>query len=214
MFKVHRDSAVGYKEMGIPFTILSTVEDARHLAILLPGAGYTVQAPLLHFSTGVFLNKSFDVLQVNYSYNDKFYDDFTIEEIDQAIKYDVKVVIDKVLANKTYENYYLIGKSLGTIAMSSELKRDVFKEAKALWLTPLLNQEDVFESMLNGSNSSLCLIGDNDHHYNAERYAQLANNKNLVSRLYPNADHGLQYESDPVNSIDLLKVIVKEINEF
>lgn len=214
MLRVNRDSVLGYKEREIPFSTLSTVEDAKELAILLPGAGYTVQAPLLHFSTGVFLNKSFDVLQVNYSYIDKFYDEFTIEEIDQAIKHDVKVVIDKALANKAYENYYLIGKSLGTIAMSSELKRDVFKEAKAVWLTPLLNQEDVFEEMLNGSNSSLCFIGDNDHHYNAERYAKLANNENLATRLFPDADHSLQYADDPVNSIDILKNIVKEINEF
>jgi hypothetical protein len=75
----------------------------------------------------VFINKSFDVLQVNYQYNDKFYDDFSMDEISEAIKYDVNAVLDYILADKSYENYYLIAKSLGTMAMSSVLERGSFK---------------------------------------------------------------------------------------
>lgn len=214
MFKVNKYSVFGYKEIEIPYTLLSTKEDSRDIAILLPGAGYTVQAPLFHYSTGVFLNKSFDVLQVNYSYNDKAYTDFSIDEISEAIKHDVKTVIDKVLDDKSYENFYLIGKSLGTIAMSSELKREIFKDAKAVWLTPLLQRNDVFETMIKGNNKGLCFIGDSDQHYIAERYEQLIKNTNIVSRIFPNVNHSLQYESDPVNSIDVLKSVVKEIDEF
>ncbi|MEX3625403.1 alpha/beta hydrolase [Viridibacillus arvi] len=205
---------MGYKEIEIPFTLLSNNEDSNNLAILLPGAGYTVQAPLLYYSTGVFLNKSFDVLQVNYSYNDKSYDNFSMDEIGEAIKHDVHVVIDKVLDDKSYEYFYLIGKSLGTIAMASELKRDAFKDAKAVWLTPLLQRDDVFETMLKSINRGLCFIGDNDRHYNEERFEQLVNNTNIVSRLFPNVNHSLQNERDPVNSIDVLKTVVKEINEL
>lgn len=214
MFKVKTDSVAGYKEMKIPYTLLSTNEDTRNLVIMLPGAGYSAQAPLFHYSTGVFLNKSSDVLQVNYSYNDKFYDNFSIDEISDAIKHDVRVVIDQVLNDRSYESFCLIGKSLGTIAMSSELKRSIFKDAKAVWLTPLIKREDVFEAMVKGENRALCFIGDNDQHYNAERYEQIVNNTNMVSTLFLNANHGLQYENDPVNSIDVLKNVIKEINEF
>lgn len=111
MLNVKTEIVQGDKELDIPFKILSTSKDAESLAIILPGAGYTTQAPLLHYSTGVFLQKSFDVLQVNYQYKDKAYNDFTMEEISEAIKLDVKTVIDDVLNGKTYENYYLIGKS-------------------------------------------------------------------------------------------------------
>lgn len=205
---------MGYKEIEIAYTLLSNNEDSNNLAILLPGAGYTVQAPLLYYSTAVFLNKSFDVLQVNYSYNDKSYDNFSIDEIVEAIKHDVHIVIDKILDDKTYENFYLIGKSLGTIAMASELKRDAFKDAKAVWLTPLLQREEVFETMLKSKNRSLCYIGNNDRHYNEARYEQLVNNTNIISKLFPNVNHSLQNERDPVNSIDVLRIIVKEINEL
>lgn len=214
MFKAKTDSILGYKEMEIPYTLLSTTEGSKNLVIMLHGAGYSAQAPLFHYSTAVFLNKSFDVLQVNYSYNDKFYDDFSMDEISHAIKHDVGVVIDKVLDDKFYESFYLIGKSLGTIAMGSELKRNIFKDAKAVWLTPLLQREDVFEAMVKGKNSGLCFIGDSDQHYNSERYEQLEKNKNIVSILFPNVNHGLQYESDPVNSIDVLKSVIQEISEF
>ena len=128
-----------------------------------------------------------------------------MDEISEAIKNDVGLVIDKVLDDKSYENFYLIGKSLGTIAMTSELKRNIFKEAKAVWLTPLIQRDDVFETMVKSKHNSLCFIGDNDQHYNSERYEQLVKNKNIVSKLFPNVNHGLQYENDPVNSIDVLK---------
>lgn len=61
---------------------------------------------------------------------------------------DVKTVLDEVLPNKTYENYCLIGKSLGTIAMSYELNRECFKNTKAIWLTPLIQREDVLSAMV------------------------------------------------------------------
>ncbi|MEK4386014.1 alpha/beta family hydrolase [Solibacillus sp. FSL W7-1464] len=214
MFKVKTDSITGYKEKVIHFTVLSTDEHASKLAILLPGAGYTAQAPLLHYSTGVFLHKSVDVLQVNYTYNDKFYDHFTMEELVEAIKHDVDAVIDKVLEENSYEGYYLVGKSLGTIAIVSLLDREIFHNAKVVWLTPLLNRDDVFEFMLHSRNESLCLIGDDDSHYNAERYRQFAKNPKLVTRLLEGADHSLQYKNDPVSSIDLLKAVIKEIDAF
>lgn len=214
MFKVKTDSITGYKEKDIYYTVLSTDEHAPKLAILLPGAGYTTQAPLLHYSTGVFLHKSVDVLQVNYTYNDKFYDHFSMDELVEAIKFDVGTIIDKVLEEKSYDGYYLVGKSLGTIAMASLLDRKIFHHAKAVWLTPLLNRDDVFESMLHSRNESLCFIGDDDTHYNAERYRQFDNNPKLVTRLLEGADHSLQYKSDPVRSIDLLKTVIKEIDAF
>lgn len=68
--------------------------------------------------------------------------------------------------------------------------------------------------MLYSRNDSLCFIGDDDTHYNAERYRQFANNPKLVTRQLAGADHSLQYKSDPVRSIDLLKTVIKEIDAF
>ena len=214
MFNVKTGTVKGYKGLDIPFKILSRSEDIKSLAIILPGEGYTTQAPLLHYSTGVFLHKCFDVLQVNYQYKNKAYDDFTMEEISEAIKFDVKTVLDDVLTDKTYENYYLIGKSLGTIAMSYELNRKTFKNAKAIWLTPLIQREDVLSAMARTQNKSLCIIGDKDPYYTVERYSKVIENPNIVSKLIPNVNHGLEYYENAVESIDVLKSVIARIEQF
>ncbi|WP_419394179.1 alpha/beta hydrolase [Cytobacillus praedii] len=212
MFNVKTQTVKGYKGLDIPFKILSKGEDSNNLAIILPGAGYSAQAPLLHYSTGVFINKSFDVLQVNYQYNNKDYADFS--EVSEAIKLDVKNVLDYVLSNKSYKNFYLIGKSLGTIAMSSELNRETFKDAKAVWLTPLIQREDVLSAMVRTHNNSLCIIGDKDPCYTEERYSKVIENPHIISKLIPNVNHGLEYDENAVESIDILKSVIAEIEQF
>jgi hypothetical protein len=214
MLKLNAASIKGYKEMNIPFTLVSKEEKSKNLAIILPGKGYTIQGPLLHYSIGVMLNKEFDVLQVNYQYNNKAYDAFSNEEISEAIKYDVKTVVDNALQDTLYENFYLIGKSLGTIAMSSELRREVFRDAKAVWLTPLLQRDDVFDAMVKSKNRGLCIIGDKDPFYIEERYKNLTNNPNIDSKLIPNVDHSLEYDNNVVGSIDVLRSVINDIEQF
>ena len=214
MLKTNTESVKGYKEMNIPYTLLSAEENSKSLSIFLPGAGYTVRSPLFHYSKDIFLNNGFDVLQVNYQYNDKVYAEFSMEEISEAIKYDVRTVLDIILKDTSYENFYIIGKSLGTIAMSSELSRDIFKEAKAVWLTPLIQRDDVFDAMVSSTNRGLCFIGDNDHCYIEERFNQLANNPKIVARLIPNVNHSLEYENNTVESIEVLKSVIDDIKNF
>ena len=212
MLNVNPRTVKGYKELDIPYTILSRNEDSKNLAIILPGVGYTTQAPLFHYSTGVFLQKSYDILLVNYQYKNKVYADFT--EISEAIKLDVRTVFDDVLSNKTYENFYLIGKSLGTIAMGSELNRGRFKNAKAIWLTPLIQRDDVLDAMVKSKNKGLCIIGDKDSCYSEERYSKILENPNITSKLIPNVNHNLEYDENIVESIDLLKSVIVEIEQF
>lgn len=214
MLQFTNNSVKGYKNMNISYTLLSKTEKPNGLAIVFPGAGYTVQSPLLHYSTGIFLNKSFDVLHVNYPYNDPFYDPFTLEEFHTAVKLDSKAVVDEVLAAKSYENFYLIGKSIGTIALGSELKRDTFKNAKTIWLTPLFTVDDVFEAMLSSTSKGLCFIGDNDRVYIKERFDQILNNPNMVSKLIPNVNHILEYEDNVFGSLEVLKYVITEIDQF
>lgn len=212
MVNIETNVVKGYKEIDISFKILSKDKNTKNLAIILPGAGYTSQAPLLHYSTGVFINKSFDVLQVNYQYNNKDYDGFG--EVGKAIKMDVKNVLDYVLTNKTYEVFYLIGKSLGTIAMSSELNRETFKNAKAIWLTPLIQREDVLNAMAKSKNKGLCIIGDKDPFYTEERHLKVIENFNITPKLIPNANHSLEYEKNAVESIEVLRDVMKDIEKF
>ncbi|TYS16186.1 alpha/beta hydrolase [Rossellomorea vietnamensis] len=214
MFKVYTNAVEGYKGMEVPYSIVSKSEGCKNIAIILPGAGYTVQSPLLHFSTSVFLNKSFDVLQINYRYNDKLYDDFSMAEISEAIKVDVNTVIDEVFFHNSYENIYLIGKSLGTIPLGGVLNREDFSNAKAIWLTPLIQREDVLESLVGSKNKGLLFIGDQDPYYISERFEEVSKNPNVTAKLIPEVNHILEYNEKTLDSIDVLKRILGDIYHF
>lgn len=183
--KLTKENIEGFKRNKIDYLLIRQEETAAGLAIVLPGAGYTAQAPLLHFTTDIYLQKGFDVVNVNYRYNDPFYDSFSMEELSDAIRFDVAAVIDRVTAGASYEEFCVIGKSLGTIAMASELKRPLFADAKAVWLTPLIKRRDVFDAMLSLPNRALGFIGDEDPVYDAALFEQLEANPQLDLRLVP-----------------------------
>ncbi|OCA89246.1 hypothetical protein [Bacillus sp. FJAT-27986] len=214
MEEVNSNEVSGYKEKRIRYSIFSTNKDSRSLAIMFPGLGYTVHGPLFHFATGLYLNKGIDVLQLEYPYGDSFYEDFTYKQLVEAVIYDSGAMIDHALKDREYENFYLIGKSLGTIAMSNELKKSQFKDAKAVWLTPLLKRDDVWSAMKDSSVKGLCFIGDHDHQYIEDRFKQLDYHPSMKTRLYPKVYHGMDYEGDILKSIDVLKDIIGEIDQF
>ncbi len=210
--KIIRNRVKGYNDIEIPFNIISKAEGTGKLAIVLPGAGYTVQAPFLHYSVGIFINRSYDVLEINYNYEDEKYEGFGMEELAEAVKTDARCVIDAVLSSQSYDTFCLIGKSLGTIAMASELKRKAFEKTKAVWLTPLLQRDEVFESMQNDRVKGLCIIGSDDQCYIEERYKILTRNQSLNLKLIPGVNHSLEYDENPVKSIDVLKNVMQDIN--
>lgn len=212
--KITKESIKGFKEVEVPYTLLTHQEDVEKLAIFLPGAGYTTQSPVFHYAEDIFLNKGYNILKINYQYNVEPYLHFSTEELSEVIKYDVRIVLDKILINSPYKNFYLVGKSIGTIAMSTELNRDIFGEAKAIWLTPLIHRDDVLKAMVSSENRGLCFIGDNDRCYSKERYSELLVNQNIVSKLLPAINHNLDYNNEPVKSVDTLKEILENLEKF
>lgn len=212
--KAINNKIIGYKGIEVPYTVVLTEDYTKKLAIFLPGAGYTAKSPMFHFAEEIFLNQNYDVLRVNYQYTDKAYDEFTMKELNEAIVQDVRLVISEVLKGRNYQEFYLIGKSLGTIAMAAEMKRPEFNEAKAVWVTPLMNQEDVLNTMVNSRNPAQCYIGDKDRYYSAGAFELLKTNPSLESTLLPDINHRLDCETDPLKSIDALKQIIAGIKNF
>ncbi|ANU12023.1 alpha/beta hydrolase [Planococcus antarcticus DSM 14505] len=212
--KAINNKVTGYKGIEVPYTVMLTEDYTKKLAIFLPGAGYTTKSPLFHFAEEIFLDKSYDVLRVNYQYTDKAYDEFTMEELDEAIVHDVRLVISEVLKGRNYQDFYLVGKSLGTIAMGAEMERSEFNEAKAVWVTPLLNRERVLNTMVNTKNAAQCYIGDKDRYYSPGAFELLKANPNLELTLLPDINHRLDSATDPLKSIDALKQIIAGIKNF
>lgn len=208
------NSVMGYNGLEVPFRFIKHDQLSNQLAIFLPGEGYTNSRPLFHFTEDVFINHATDVLQIDYQYRKKIYNHFSMEEICDAVKYDVNKVIESVLAEISYDQYYLIGKSLGTIGLSSVINKIEFNDAKIIWLTPLLRRDEVLEAMVQSQHSSLSFLGTNDRNYVEDRYERMIQNPNIVSSLIPQINHGMQLEADTLGSIDVLKNVIGDIESF
>ncbi|WP_455661384.1 alpha/beta hydrolase [Pradoshia sp.] len=204
----------GYKQKNIPFTIVSTTEETDRLAVFLPGAGYTAQAPLFHYASSLFLDASMDVLSINYPYHDEFYRDFTWEELEEAISHDVNAVLDYILSEKDYKRCVILAKSIGTLCVESILKRGHIREAKAIWVTPLLEKKQVLNALAQSKHESLCIIGDQDPNYTPEGFKRISENPLVTARLILHMDHGLEHEGHILESIDMLKSIMQDMKDF
>lgn len=195
---------------NIPYTFYKQDEKSISLAILLPGTGYTTEAPLLRYTTQVLMKKGIDVLHVNYKYSH--------EELSALSEFDftndVLSVIEAILIENRYEHFKIIAKSIGTIAMTYLLEKPKFQTASAYWLTPLLQRDEVYQALLNTSQKGLCIIGDSDPCYINERFEELKGNKKLFLNLIEGANHSLELENNIYESIDLLNKVIKIIDEF
>lgn len=194
----------------ISFSLIEQKEESNNLVIILPGAGYTTQAPLLRFTTGIFYNKGFDVLHINYTFNRQELSVLSEEDFTR----DVQHVIDHAIKDKNYSNFYVVAKSIGTVALSYLLDHTMFKEAKVVWLTPLLQRDDVFHALVNSNHKGLCIIGDKDHCFIVDRFEKLKDNPNLSFKIVDGGNHSLELDEDPIKSIELLKSVMIDISEF
>lgn len=199
---------------AINYSLVLNQDQTRKLAIFLPGIGYTAKSPLFHYTERLLAEQEYDILRINYDYNNPLYDEYTMAEIEEAVKYDVKQVIDRVLKGSIYEKFFLVAKSLGTIALANELERKKFKGAKTVWLTPLIKHEDIFEAMKACENPALSVIGDKDHYYDRSRMEQLQANSQLDSHVLKDVNHGMDFIGDPLKSIDVLKDVITDIHVF
>jgi hypothetical protein len=58
------------------------------------------------------------------------------------------------------------------------------------------------------------MIGDRDSFYNQESVETLQTNRNMAYFIPPGANHALEIGGQTLESIDLVKRVVKMINEF
>jgi hypothetical protein len=60
----------------------------------------------------------------------------------------------------------------------------MLKNAKVVWLTPLLQNDAVFNAMVNSDNKGLGIFGEKDSVcFIVERFEKLKNNQNLILKV-------------------------------
>lgn len=209
---VQTNHVTGYLNSDIAYTLIQPESSTTNrLAILLPGMGYTTEAPLFRYTIGLLLEAGYGVVEVHYRYQDKKYAGSDIEE---AVRVDVGRVIDSIRSTHKHTSYLFVAKSLGTIALADQVKRDIFKQAKSIWLTPLVHLDDVYETLLTSHHDALVLMGTDDRFYVADRLNEIQSNPKIETILKPSLNHSLEYADDSLQSILVMHELMKAVKRF
>jgi hypothetical protein len=176
-------------------------QGAEGWAIVLPGAMYLPDAPLLWFAREAALAAGRNVLAVWDTFDGRGHATEWVEERAEA-------AIRHVGAHR---RPVVIAKSLTSLAARLAAERNL----PAVWLTPLLSGSSRAEAVVAALSASTvpCLLvgGTADDLWDGEVARSIAA---AEVREIPDADHALQIPGDPTKSIEVLGTVTETIARF
>lgn len=193
---------------GLPATynLRSHTEGSDTLMISFPGQGYKMDAPLMWYSALTALQTGFDVLSVEYSFHvsGASQRDTTIPEVVNEVANGIR----SFLESHDYRRVIFVAKSIGTeismrIAETGKVKADHF-----VFLTPL----EGTIGFINGTDSMLVIVGDNDPAFPEDSLNKLNDRKRVL--LIEGGNHLLEIPGDVSRSLGIMKEVVEELKEF
>ena len=218
MYTAQALEIVGYRDAAVPHTFLWQEAETRQLALLLPGIAYTCDNPLLYYPGRLLLDRGADVLRVEYAYNtNATYKALSQAEQGEWLNADVTAAYQAAAARRPYERITLVGKSLGTLAMSHLLTTEEgLSGATAVWLTPLLRFEQPRRQIARWGQGgrSLFVIGSADPYYDAAGLSEVEQATSGQSLVIENADHSLEIPGDMARSLEALQRVMLSIESF
>lgn len=207
---------LGYRNEPVPNRFLRPEGAIGCLAVLLPGFGYTLDMPLFYDSENLLLERGWDVLRVEYAYNQQpEFQDLPDQERERWLLEDATAAWRAGLEQRTYERVVLIGKSLGTLAMGHLLTMAAQPaNVKAVWLTPMLSVARLREQIRQYGGPSLFVIGAADPHYDRDVLAAMQAATNGEAVVIEDADHGMDIPGDPIASLRAVEQVVAALSRF
>jgi hypothetical protein len=198
----------------VPHTFLRQPGEADHLALVLPGTGYTGRMALLHYPTRLLLDAGADALRLEYDYlrRPAFR---ALPDAAQERRFfgDVEAAARAALARRPYARLTLIGKSVGTLGMGHLL--DALEPAgvatAAVWLTPLLRDEGLRRRIAAHRPPSVFVIGTADPHYDPALLEEVRGATGGRAVLVEGADHGLECPGDVWGSLRALERTLRAV---
>jgi hypothetical protein len=172
--------------------------------------------PLLHYSIQAILASGLNVLTVDYDYsnNTEFLEQPVRARADWMVR-DIEAAIRIVTEVENQEIACLVGKSLGTLAMGHLLETyEELRDAKTIWLTPLVKNPELMEQMLSYMKNAVLVIGTSDAHYDSDIIDRLNATTLLSGIVVEGANHSLEIEGDVTKSLRVLMQVVTIIQQF
>lgn len=206
----------GFGGERLPHLFLKQQKSTDHATIVFPGLGYSAQMPVLYYPARVLLDAGSDVLRVDTSYiNTPGFRDQGKAGRQAWIKADVEAAVHALLSHRAYARLTVIGKSLGTRAMGHVLTAMALPEkVDAIWLTPLLTDQDIRVQIAAYGGRSLFVIGTADQFYSANFLAEAERATEGSSVVIPGADHSLEFGGDVQAALDAMQAVVRAVQEF
>jgi len=172
----------------------------KKLIVIFPGAGYGLDSPLLYYSDFVYEAKGYDRIHMNYQSLFSKRDLSLENKLQKVREYILEQVKD--INFDLYDEVVFLSKSVGSVEagiLAERLNLDVIQ----IFITPI--EEAVSYCKV----GSYVVIGTKDKAY--EIYKEHCD-ANGIKALYINdANHSLEVEGQPYESIDVLKRVIRFI---
>lgn len=171
---------------------------ARGVAVLLPGGGYTVQAPLLYWCAEMLVDLGWHVQAVTWTVTD--------DDVRERAQELVERAVEQAFAEApAHERRLVVGKSLGTFALPWAVRHGV----PGAWLTPVLTEAAVADALAAADESHLAVGGDRDP---AWLPASVRSTRARL-RTVPGGNHALTVETGWRHSVDAQTAAIHEVAE-
>ncbi len=191
-----------------------SASETDHLALVLPGSGYSIDMPCLYYARQCLAKVGADVLAIKYSFipsGDNAQDAQKIAEILAQ----VEALYDIGVKQRDYKKFTIIAKSLGTVAAGYLVsKKKELKDASIVWLTPLLQYPGLMEQIKEWHGRSQFIMGTADSYYDATLLKQVKEMTKGLMVIIDDADHGLEMPKDIDMTIKIMQKIAKSMQSF
>jgi hypothetical protein len=171
--------------------------DLGRVALLIPGNGYSVERPLLHFARAVFMRYGWTTQEVWWPERPPQRKGQDLHVWFAQLRSFVHAHVSQILGAETAPKITLAGKSMGAFAAGLAADRGL----PGIWLTPVLRDSEVASNLRRSTAPFLLVGGTADPSWDPE----LARSFGQPFYEADNADHGMETDDDPVNSAEILR---------
>jgi hypothetical protein len=181
----------------------------NHLAIVLPGRGYTSIGAAIRVPVLALEQRGVIVEDVTYPAPRADGDDWsaTCQDV-------VAQIVERVSAARC-DHLTFVAKSLGTrvlAAIASELP--AVPTIDAIWLTPLFGHADVAVGAGATCWRSLLVAGTADAYHDPDGFDRVARTLRAATVLVDGADHSLEHPGDALATIETLRTVAAAVLAF
>ena len=206
----------GHNGRTVKNKFLKHSDDVQSVALVFPGLAYNTDMPLLHYTIETILGSGINVLTVDYDYsNIPEFLELQIRERSDWVIEDIEAALKAITEERNQNVGCLVGKSLGTLAVGHLLETyPNLREAKTIWLTPLIKNPQLLEQMLAYMKDAVLVVGTEDSHYDRDIVDRLNAATQLSGIIIDRANHSLEIEGEVTQSLRILMQIVAILEQF